>query len=220
MTLTVELCSDRIKTERSVYFEDEMGKGAQTRERIVAQAAAVFNTQGFNGASVGDLVRATGVEKGGLYNHFTSKEDLALAAFDYAVEQVSARYREALADKQGARERLLIIVGIFAGHVTDPDPALPGGCPLLNTAIEQDERITPLRERARSAMTDWHKLIGSIVKQGVQQGEFKPQTDPREVATILTALLEGALMLSRLYDDPIYMRRALAHIESYLAQLL
>jgi hypothetical protein len=90
----------------------------------------------------------------------------------------------------------------------------------LNTAVEQDAHATPLRDRAQRAMTDWHKLIGSTVKQGVQQGEFRPDADPREVATILTSLLEGALMLSRLYDDPIYMRRALAHIERYLAQLL
>ncbi|NJM07616.1 TetR/AcrR family transcriptional regulator [Candidatus Gracilibacteria bacterium] len=196
-----------------------MSKGAQTKQRIVAQAAVVFNTQGFHGASIGDLVRAAGIEKGGLYNHFASKEDLALAAFDYAIAQVSERYRVALADKQAARERLLTIVGIFAGYVTDPEPALPGGCPLLNTAIEHDEGDTPLRARARSAMTDWHKLIGSTVKHGVHQGEFQPDVDPREVATIVTSLLEGALMLSRLYDDPVYMQRALAHIERYITQL-
>ncbi|NTU83365.1 MAG: TetR/AcrR family transcriptional regulator, partial [Chloroflexales bacterium] len=62
-----------------------MAKGEQTKQRIVAQAASVFNTLGYSGTSMRDLTRATGLEKGGIYNHFPSKEALALAAFDYAV---------------------------------------------------------------------------------------------------------------------------------------
>src|SRR6202142_2462725 len=68
-------------------------KGTRTRQRIVELAAPVFNRQGYAGASLRDLIGATGLEKGGIYNHFGSKEQLALEAYDYAMNRVSERAR-------------------------------------------------------------------------------------------------------------------------------
>ena len=59
-----------------------MSKGEQTRERILARSAQLFNRQGYSGSSLSDIMRETGLEKGGIYNHFSSKEQLALEAFD------------------------------------------------------------------------------------------------------------------------------------------
>jgi AcrR family transcriptional regulator len=60
-----------------------MTKGEQTRQRIVAEAAPVFNQRGYEGSSLADLMKATGLKKGGIYRHFSSKEELAAEAFDY-----------------------------------------------------------------------------------------------------------------------------------------
>ena len=117
----------------------------------------------------------------------------------------------------GPAPELLAIVGVHEHYVDNP--TLPGGCPILNTAIEADDAYPPLRERAKAAMTDWHKLIGSTVKAGVRSGELRPEADPRVVASVLTATMEGALMLSKLYDDSVYMRRAVDHLNSYIRSL-
>ena len=194
-----------------------MDKGAQTRERIVETAATVFSERGFFGSSMTDLLAATGLQKGGLYNHFASKEQLALAAFDWAVGSVERRYERALAGVPGAVDRLLAIVGVIRGLVEDK--ALPGGCPILTTAIEADDTMPALRDRARDAMTRWQRLIGSTVKAGVAAGELRPDADPYTVATLVTATLEGAVFLCKLYDDPVHMRRAVDHVEAYVRGL-
>src|SRR5690606_1345229 len=106
------------KTERSdLTAGAHMGKGEQTRQRIVARAAPVFNTHGYSGTSMAELTRATGLEKGGIYNHFASKEALAIAAFDYAVQVVAERFATALAGKEGAIERLRAIIDSFADYI-------------------------------------------------------------------------------------------------------
>lgn len=194
-----------------------MSKGQQTRQRIVARAADVFNIHGFSGTSMGDLTRATGLEKGGIYNHFASKEDLALAAFDYAVDLIKGLLLEAISDKEHATDRLLALIGVFMRHVEDPP--IPGGCPVLNTAIEADDAIPALRARAQTAMTSWHKLIGRTVKEGVARGELRPEANPYTVASVMTATLEGGLMLSKLYGDPVYLQRAADHLSWYLQTL-
>ena len=57
-----------------------MSKAQETKTRIIEQAATLFNQQGYSGTSVSDLMRATGLQKGGIYNHFVSKDELALEA--------------------------------------------------------------------------------------------------------------------------------------------
>lgn len=194
-----------------------MAKGSATRDRIVRSAATVFSERGFFGASMSDLLAATGLQKGGLYNHFASKEELALESFGWAVGYVEQRFTDALAGTKGAVDRLLAIVEVIRGLVDDR--ALPGGCPILTTAIEADDTMPALRDRAREAMTRWQKLIGSNVKAGVARGELRPDADPYAVATIVTATLEGAVFLSKLYDDPVPMRRAVDHVERYVRGL-
>jgi AcrR family transcriptional regulator len=189
-------------------------RALETRARIVRDAASVFSTRGFFGTSMSDLLSATGLQKGGLYNHFGSKEQLALEAFDYAVNLITGRYTEAFAKTDSELGRLLAIVDVFSTLIDDP--VLPGGCPILNAAIESDDLLPVLRERAQQAMTRSLRLIGSTVKAAVDAGELRADVDPRQLATVVTATLEGAVMLSKLYGDPSYMRRAVDHVTAHI----
>lgn len=191
-----------------------MSKGEQTREMILARAAQLFSRQGYFGSSLSDIMHETGLEKGGIYNHFASKEQLALEAFDYAVDLVGQRTRLALAGKVNAIERLQAIITVFQWLLEDP--ALAGGCPILNTAIEADDAQPALRDRARNAMDNWRATIQRIVQKGIARQEIRPEVDADALATLLIATLEGAVMLSKLYGDAVHMRCAVDHLTSYI----
>lgn len=193
-------------------------KGLRTRRAIVERAAPVFNTYGYSGTSMRDLVRETGLEKGGIYNHFAGKEELALEAFEHAVGIMGERLRSALEGREGAMERLFAVIDVQGGLAEDPPVA--GGCPILNTAVEADDAHPALKERAARAATDWLRLIGKIVKEGKENGEFGAAVDPREVASVVVATLEGALMLSKLLEDPAHMRRAVSYLKEHLRTLV
>lgn len=60
-----------------------MRKGQVTKEQIIRQSAGLFNTKGYAGTSLSEIIERTNVRKGGIYNHFESKEEIALSAFDY-----------------------------------------------------------------------------------------------------------------------------------------
>jgi hypothetical protein len=108
----------------------------------------------------------------------------------------------------------LSIVGAF-GRLVD-DPPLAGGCPVLNTAVESDDAHPGLYRKAQQAMDQWHYLVTEIVTEGIARGEIRAGIDGVEVATILTATLEGAVMLSKLYRDNRYMAWSVAHLEKYI----
>ena len=191
-------------------------KGEATRRLILERAAPVFNKRGYAGASMSELVEATGIEKGGIYNHFGSKEELAVDAFDYAISLIVDGYAAAQEGKVGL-DRLVAIIEIF-GHWSG-HPLVAGGCPIMNTAIEADDTNPPLAARARAAMDSWHRLIGSIVKDAKARGEIEDDVDSYELATLVTSTLEGSLMLTKLFDDHAYKHRAVASLTEHVESL-
>lgn len=194
-----------------------MSKGEQTRKMIVARAAPLFNQQGYFGVSLSAIMRVTELEKGGIYNHFASKEEIALASFDYAWELVREHTRKALADKAHAIDRLHAFTDAFMDLADES--LLPGGCPILNTAIEADDALPVLREKALAAMDNWRESLHRIVQKGIARQELRPETDADAFATLFIATLEGAVMLSKLYRDLLYMRQAIEYMHAYIDTL-
>lgn len=195
-----------------------MSKGEQTREMIIRQAVGVFNRFGYFGTSISDIMRETGLQKGGIYNHFADKDELALASFDYAVSITADRLVEAFKEIRNAADRLIIFTEVFADRMDDE--ILPGGCPVMNTAIEADDAHPALRDRAKGAMTDMRDTLIRIVNKGIERGEIKADTNPQNAATILISMLEGALMMSKLYGDENYMTQATEHVRQYIEREL
>jgi TetR/AcrR family transcriptional repressor of nem operon len=189
-----------------------MSKGEKTRQRIVAEAATLFNQRGFEGGSMADLMQATGLEKGGIYRHFSSKEELAAEAFDYAW-QVSTEER--LRDLDSVPNSVDKLKRFMANFV-ERRPSVRGGCPLLNTAIDSDDGSPLLRERARKALHQWRDILSRIVITGIERKEIKSNINPKELATLIIGSLEGALMISRLERDRDALLQAQSHLESYL----
>src|SRR5580658_4888713 len=92
----VMLCVETSRSHRAGRRYSGMSKGEKTRQKIICKAAPIFNQRGFDGAALSDLMRATGLEKGGIYRHFNSKQQLAGEAFDYAWHlALDARFAEA-----------------------------------------------------------------------------------------------------------------------------
>ena len=189
-----------------------MSKGDETRERIIAKAAELFNQRGLEGTSMTDLMEATGLEKGGIYRHFPSKEAVAAKAFDYAWE---AAFQERVRDLdriQGSVEQLKHLIANFVERRS----SIPGGCPLLNTAIDADDGNLVLRERARQALSEWRSLLISVIDKGIQRQEIRSGVDPNSLAMLIIGSLEGALMISRLERKRDALFAARSHLEKYL----
>ncbi len=189
-----------------------MRKGEATRQRILEEAAPIFNQRGFEACSLTELMEATGLEKGGIYRHFANKEELAAEAFRYALAQSVKTRTEHLEEIEGTVEKLRFVIRRF---VATPS-AIKGGCPLMNTAIDADDGNPVLRKLALQGIRDWRRRLCSIVEAGLERREIKAGTEPRRVANTVIATLEGALMISRLEGD----KSALEDAESMLGGML
>jgi len=189
-----------------------MPKGQKTRARIIAEAASLFNRRGFEGGSLSELMEATGLEKGGIYRHFSSKEELAAEAFDYAWKVVLDTRMHDLDRIPNSVDKLKQFIANFI----DRRPSVAGGCPLLNTAIDADDGNPVLRERARKGLHEWRDRLSSIVDSGIKRGEIRRDVNAKEVATLIISSLEGALVIGRLERNRAALVTAQSHLERYL----
>jgi len=191
-----------------------MQKGENTRKHIIAKSAELFNKQGYSGSSLSDITERTGIKKGGIYRHFASKDEIAIEAYNYAASIVDGQFKQAIAAKESASDKLLAFFRVY-DRVVEAPPFI-GGCPLLNMAIESDDGHPVLRQRAQQGLTGTLNSMKAIIQEGVQSGEFKADLDIDALATFTLSTLEGGIMLSKLEGNN---RHMLMNIESFSAYL-
>jgi TetR/AcrR family transcriptional regulator, transcriptional repressor for nem operon len=190
-----------------------MRKGDETRQQIIRKAAPIFNQKGYEGAALSDLMQATGLEKGGIYRHFDSKQELAAEAFDHAWKIAMDVRFEGTHEIPDTVDRLKQIVRNFRDRRTG---VVPGGCPLLNTAVDCDDGNPKLRARARQALSSWLHRLEAIVDEGKLRGEVRSSVDSGELAMLIVSTLEGSSMIRRLQKEDGPLDLACHHLEEHL----
>lgn len=190
-----------------------MRKGEQTRQEIIRKAAPIFNQKGYYGAALSDLMRATGLEKGGIYRHFDTKEELAGDAFDHAWKVAMDARFQGTEKISNTVDRLKQTVQNFRDRRTG---LVSGGCPLLNTAIDSDDGNPQLRAKARQALRSLLDRLQSIADEGQRRGEVRADVDSEKLATLIVSTLEGSIMVGRLQKNDAARDLAVRHLEEYL----
>ncbi len=194
-----------------------MGKAEQTRRFIIEKTAPVFNVKGYAGTALSDLCEATGLTKGSIYGNFENKDEVALAAFDHNWSCVQAAVRAEMDKRRTYKEKLLVFARMYGSF---PSPLLPeGGCPLLNTAVEADDTHPALREKAVGAFQGWKKGIMALIEAGIAAKEFRPGVDAERAALTVIALIEGAVLISRLTGNAQHRKAVMSAVEKTILDL-
>lgn len=188
-----------------------MNKGEETRQRIITAAAPLFNKRGYAGCVLKDIMDATGLEKGGIYRHFESKEEIAAEAFDYAWMVSFALRRQGLEEIPDQVDRLKQHIARFVTR-----SSIPGGCPLLNTGVDSDNGNPILRERVKNALRGWQKMLRTILVEGIAAGTVRKTIDVEKVSRLIISTLEGGMLVSRIEKNDQALKDAMEHLDLYL----
>jgi TetR/AcrR family transcriptional regulator, transcriptional repressor for nem operon len=179
-----------------------MAKGELSREFIIESAVSIFNTNGYIGTSLQQVMDKTGFTKGGIYRHFTNKEELAAAAFSLAYKQMKQAYAGTFDIADAADVKLIKFLTRMKTFMLQPP--VQGGCPILNSSTEVDDTNEPLRKLVKAAAMDWERIMVKIYEEGKQKKVFSKNLDAIKEARFLIAAIEGAIMLCKLHRDVEY----------------
>ncbi|HEY0679559.1 MAG TPA: TetR/AcrR family transcriptional regulator [Chitinophagaceae bacterium] len=191
-----------------------LSKSDKTKQLIIERSAPLFNQKGYAGTSMNDIMTVTGLTKGGLYGNFENKDEIAALAFEYSYNKLKTELVFKIKQQNSSLEKLHAILNFYRNYTTLP--AVEGGCPLLNTAVDSDDAYPFLKKRAREALTDMLNGLKHIIQSGIKHKEFKPSIDPGREAEIIFAQIEGGIMMAKVSDDVKILNRLLDNLRSYI----
>jgi TetR/AcrR family transcriptional repressor of nem operon len=163
------------------------------REQLVEAAADCFQERGFNGIGVQEITRTAGVPKGSFYNHFPSKEALAVEVMNrYAV----ARRPDMLEDRTLApAPRLRAHFRFLAEDLERFDFAR--GCLFGNFGAELSTQSAEVRGQVEAALENWTAKVAAVLEECRAAGALKSTLDSASLANVLVNAWEGAVLRSK-----------------------
>ncbi len=192
-----------------------MGKGAETRDRILEQAVRIASREGLEGLTIGNLSSEMGLSKSGLFAHFGSKEELQFQVLQAAVARYTDNViRPALSAPRGEPR----IRAMFERWLEwSNDPSMPGGCLLVVASIELDDRPGPQREFLVEAHRQRIAFLAKGARMAIEAGHFRPDLDCEQFSFDIACIVLGYHHSLRLLRDPQAGERARAAFERLIA---
>lgn len=186
-----------------------------TRAVILETALKLASRDGIEGLTIGELAKAVGMSKSGLFAHFGGKDQLQIAVLKLAVTRfVDIVLRPAFESPRG-EPRIQAVFDNWLDHLNDRK-ALPGSSILIAASTEFDERPGPIRDFILKAQKD---LIGNIEKaarMAIEEGHFTAKLDVELFAWSMYSFVLGYYHFKRMLEAP----RAEDHLRRSFKTLL
>ncbi len=197
-------------------------RGEATREKILGTAETLFLKRGYAGTSIDDILKLTGLTKGGFFYHFSNKPALGIAVLErYAsqdFELFESLSEQADAASEDPLESLLIFLELFEAHI-DGLKEPPMGCIFASYLYE----VEHFSEEVRRFIADGFEYWGDMYVRRIESvmALYPPRipVKPRELSQMIMCVIEGGFILSKSLKDPKVTSVASKHFRQYL-QLL
>ncbi len=190
----------------------------RTRQRLLEAAFAEIHRNGFQAASITQILADTGLTKGALYHHFPDKKALGLAVVDEMIRPaIAAMMFTPLAD---TRQPLAALQALLAAKAAETDPeVLTLGCPLNNLIQEMSPVDESFRLRLNAVFQAWVEVVATALERGKASGEVRTDIDAAAAGFFIVSALEGCVGMSKNTQSVAAYRSCLAQLGSFLDTL-
>jgi len=165
---------------------------ASLKDRIIHASLRLFSTKGYMSTSITDILQAVGTSKGGLYNHFASKEELFLAALSEARKIWRERNLDGLAELERPLEKLKKLLRNYRDRYLTDAENFPGGCIFVTLAVELNGQAPHLAREVNEGFSRFKRMIKRLLDQEQEAGRLKEGIDTTVMAEVIFAGILGA----------------------------
>ena len=193
-------------------------KGTQTRRNIIEKSLQLFCVKGYYNTSINDILDATGLTKGGLYGHFTSKEDIWYAVYDEALRI----WRQVIfKDIQSSSSPLERIEAFIENDIKNKlgNDIFEGGCFFHSMLVELSGQSDAMSRHILAGFMQLDGLLCSWLEQADQQGMLKQGLNFKEIANYIIISLNGAAALYASSREPAILDHTVSQLRFYIQQL-
>ena len=177
-------------------------RGGRSRQAIIDTAETIFAERGYTAASLNDIIKASGLTKGGFYFHFSSKQALALAVVNAHQRRWIAEAMREAARYPRAVDRLFAVPRVLARLSREGK-----GPYALRLLVDELSRDPELRDAVCGSVTASVRLVTDQFREAQAEGSVRPDVDPGAMAEVAVGALSGLLSLTEQLGDDELERR-------------
>jgi TetR/AcrR family transcriptional regulator, lmrAB and yxaGH operons repressor len=187
-----------------------MPRPDRSRAALLDSAALLFRRQGYAATGVNQILESADVKAGSLYHHFPDgKQQLAAAVVDVVGGGIERRLRSFLDSDLAVADIVDAWIDLMsAGLSTDQRD----GCPIEPIATESVSASPQVRDASARAFAGWRSAVADRLR-----ADGWPDDDAQQTALAVIALLEGALILSRIAGEASALTAAKAAARTLLS---
>lgn len=184
---------------------------SNVRDQILQTTCDLLEKQGYHGTGLNEIVRESGAPKGSLYHYFPDgKEQIAAEAVLQTGQVTAERIRMGLAGTNSASKAVYDFILLIAENVESS--GFGAGGPLTAVAMETATQS----ERINSACREAYEMIESAFREKLLETGFT-SARAKELATFITASIEGGIILSRTYHTAVPLQMVAKQLRGLLA---
>lgn len=189
-----------------------------TRQKLLEAAFGEIHRNGFQAASLTQILADTGLTKGALYHHFPDKKALGLAVVEEMIRpRLAAMMFDPMAQTSQPLTAMQTLLKTKAG---ENDPwVVTLGCPLNNLIQEMSPVDETFRLHLNSLFQDWVAVMKAALTRGKKSGEVKQEVNAADTAFFIVSALEGCIGMSKNTQSVTAYRGCLAQLGRYLETL-
>ncbi len=175
-------------------------KADQTRELLLIAAFSEIHAQGFRAASLGNILKNTGLTKGALYHHFPNKQALGYAVFDEIIVPESQEKWQRLQNPDNDPIDVLLAIGQELLEEANFH-SIQLGCPICNLIQEMSGVDQGFQQRFAEFQTEWRKQLTNAIRRGIENNTIIAEANPESIASFLIAVHDGAASVGKATHD-------------------
>jgi TetR/AcrR family transcriptional repressor of nem operon len=186
------------------------------KEKIIHESLKLFSLKGFLSTSIDDILNATNASKGGLYNHFGSKEELFHAVLSEARKIWREKTLYELNETDRPIEKLIrLLINYRDRYLKDADD-FPGGCIFVTLSVELDDQRPHLARELNEGYVRLKAMIRRLLDQAQSVGELSGATDNQALTEMIFSGMLGASVMYGMDKSTTNLDRTINSLIEYL----
>ncbi len=192
------------------------------RKKLIHAMFEAIYTKGYHASNLNEILKNAGISKGGLYHHFSSKQELTIAAIEEVLgEAIFELWEKPLEVEDNYIKNIVTCIRNFS-HLSESKDTpfdVKYGCPLNNMIQELSVIDEAFSEALQKVYTKWHAVLQKALENAKDSDECRSNFNAEDVALFIISAIEGAISSAKVFQDISYYNRASQELIAYIKGL-
>lgn len=189
------------------------------RNRIIHESLKLFSYKGFLNTSIDDILSKVNASKGGLYNHFKSKDELFLVVMEEARRIWRQKVLHGVSDIDDPLEKIRLIIINYRDRYLKDTENIPGGCVFVTLSVELDDQRPEFAKEIQKGFDGVKGMIKRFLDQAQALGRLPENVHTADISELLFSGMLGASVQYGMSKSSKDLHRAINPLIGYIDSL-